>query len=101
MTTTYADIRPIPRCAWISLGRRLRDKQTQEQLAEALTTDTGRAWTRGMVAALENGKKHFTVDTLVAVARIQDLPVEFYLRISDETGDPDDAPIIHGLSTAA
>lgn len=63
----------------IAAGRRLAGRQTQEELAERLTDITGKRWTRDMVASLELGRKTFDVNTLVAVSRAQELPIEFYL----------------------
>lgn len=53
--------------------------QTQEELASALSDTSGEHWTRGMVAKLEGGRKKFDVDILVAVAKAQGMPIEFYL----------------------
>jgi hypothetical protein len=44
-----------------------------------LSEATGEKWTRGMVAALETGDKHFTVDLLLTLVRVQGFPAEFYL----------------------
>lgn len=53
--------------------------QTRDDLAAALTTETGEEWSYQMVAKLENGRKLFTVDLLQAVAKVQGLPYEWYL----------------------
>lgn len=66
--------------AAIAIARRLRGRQTQKQLADALTQETGEQWSRVMVTKLESGDKELTVDTLMAIARIHDLPCSFYLE---------------------
>lgn len=63
----------------VAAGRALRN-QTQEELAKALTRATDTTWSRRMVAALEGGGKQLSVDVLMAIARIQDLPTSFYLE---------------------
>lgn len=67
-----------PRIA-IAMGRRYRG-QTQTDLAKALSRATGKRWSRGMVSHLESGYKRLDVETLVAIAEIQDLPYKFYLE---------------------
>ena len=63
----------------IKMGRHYR-QQTQQDLADALTRETGEHWSRGMVAQLEGKRKALTVDTLMAIAAIQQLPYSFYLE---------------------
>jgi len=67
-----------PRTA-IAMGRRYR-KQTQQQLADALSDSTGDHWSRVMIGHLESGKKALTVETLMEIAEIQGLPYSFYLE---------------------
>lgn len=70
-----------PRVA-IAMGRKYR-RQTQQDLADALTKETGESWSRVMVGKLETGDKALTVDTLEAIKLIQDLPWDFYLEGPD------------------
>lgn len=71
----------------IAAGRSLQN-MTQADLAQRLTAVMGEEWTRGMVAALESGRKTFDVHTLQAVSKIQGLPVSFYLGgISVDPGE--------------
>lgn len=72
-----------PRAA-IAMGRRYR-RQTQEELAEKLTKATGERWSRVMVGKLESGGKVLEVETLMAIARVQDLPYSFYLEGPEST----------------
>lgn len=65
--------------AAIAIARRLRGRQTQKQLADALTVEMGEPWSRVMVTKLESGDKELTVEILMAIARIHDLPCSFYL----------------------
>lgn len=74
-------MRSDPRTA-IAMGRRLR-RQSQARLANALTTEMGDEWTRHMVGNLEAGRKMLDVDTLMAIARVQRLPVSFYFEPFD------------------
>lgn len=62
----------------VKAGRAIRG-QSQEELAELLAAETGKPWTRDKVASLENGRKKFDVDTLEAIAKVQDLPLAFYM----------------------
>jgi transcriptional regulator with XRE-family HTH domain len=62
----------------VAAGRRYTG-QTQAGLARALEAETGQHWSRVMVARLERGDKVLDVETLMAVAKIQQLPVGFYL----------------------
>ncbi len=61
------------------MGRRYR-RQTQQELADALTRVTGEPWSRVMVGHVETGKKALTVDTLMAVAEIHNLSYAFYME---------------------
>lgn len=61
------------------MGRRMR-RQSQTDLAKALTVETGEEWTRFMVGNLEADRKTLDVETLMAIARIQNLPCSFYLE---------------------
>ncbi|MBA3361857.1 MAG: hypothetical protein H0T94_10410 [Acidimicrobiia bacterium] len=70
--------RADPRTA-IAMGRRYR-RQTQQQLADALTESTGERWSRVMIGKLESGGKVLEVETLMAIATIQNLPYSFYLE---------------------
>lgn len=63
----------------VKMGRALRG-QTQEELAGELTRATGEKWSRVMVGKLETGGKVLDVETLMAIAEIQDLPYSFYLE---------------------
>lgn len=63
----------------VKAGRALR-RQTQSELADALTEATGEKWTRVMVGKLETGGKVLDVETLQAIAEIQRLPYSFYLE---------------------
>ncbi len=74
MTTTYEH--QIHRA--IAAGRALA-KQTQAELAEALTAALGRRYTRTMVTKLEQGIRPVRAEELRAIAEIQGLPIEFYL----------------------
>ena len=69
--------------ASIAMGRRYR-RQTQLDLANELTRETGESWSRVMVGKLETGTKELTVPTLMAIAKIQDLPWRFYLEGPNE-----------------
>jgi len=62
----------------IEFGRELIG-QSREDLAAELTRETGDEWSYQMVAKLENGRKVFTVDLLQTIAKIQELPFEWYL----------------------
>lgn len=64
--------------AGIKYGRALR-RWKQGDLARALTEATGRTWTTEMVSNLERGRLVVDADLLVTLARVQDLPVEFYV----------------------
>jgi transcriptional regulator with XRE-family HTH domain len=75
MTTSQRNHRPHQS---IGVARKYRGL-TQDQFARQLTAATGDEWTRGMVAHLESGRKVFSSDLLLVVARIQDMPWEFYL----------------------
>lgn len=55
-------------------------RQSQSGLARALSEETGEEWTRVMVGNLEAGRKILDVDTLMAIAKIHDLPCSFYLE---------------------
>lgn len=70
--------------AAIAMGRRYR-RQTQKELAEKLTEVTGEPWSRVMVGKLESGGKVLEVETLLAIAEIQDLPHSFYLEGPEST----------------
>lgn len=63
----------------IAVARRMR-RQSQDGLARALSLETGEEWTRVMVGNLEAGRKILDVDTLMAIAKIHDLPCSFYLE---------------------
>lgn len=73
-----ADHQYEPRIA-VAMGRKYRG-QSQLDLANALTLETGDDWSRGMVSHLESGRKELSVATLMAISKIQDLPYEFYLE---------------------
>ncbi|GEM_PF-5766317 len=62
----------------IKAGRALAG-QTQADLARALEEATGEHWTSIMVTKLERGDRKLTVDLLLTIAQIQELPIEFYL----------------------
>ena len=61
----------------VAMGRRYR-RQTQQDLADALTVETGQEWSRGQVGHIESGRRKLTVDELQVIARIQRLPVSWY-----------------------
>ena len=61
----------------VAMGRRYR-RQTQQDLADALTVETGQEWSRGQVGHIESGRRKLTVDELQVIARIQRLPVAWY-----------------------
>jgi transcriptional regulator with XRE-family HTH domain len=56
------------------------NSQTQADLAELLTEETGEPWTRDMVQSLESGRKKFDVDILEALVVVQNLDYSFYLN---------------------
>jgi transcriptional regulator with XRE-family HTH domain len=64
------------------MGRKYR-RQTQQELADAITEATGSRWSRVMVGYLETGKKELNVDTLMVIADIHRLPYSFYLESPD------------------
>ncbi len=68
----------------IAMGRKYRG-QTQQDLADALTKVTGSRWSRVMVGYLESGDKRLTVDTLLVIAKIHQLPYSFYMEGPDLT----------------
>lgn len=57
---------------------RTHQGQTRKDLAEALAAETGKLWTAGMVTQLERRQKHLTIEILIAIAKIQRLPLDFY-----------------------
>ncbi len=75
MTTSQRNHQPHQS---IGVARKYRGLN-QAQFARQLTAATGKEWTRGMVAQLETGRKTFSADLLLVVARIQNMPWEFYL----------------------
>ena len=79
----FTDKKHDPRLS-IAMGRRYR-RQSQEGLADALTEATGDRWSRGMVANLESGQKRLTVDALMVIAEIHQLPYSFYMEGPDST----------------
>lgn len=87
-----------PRAA-IAMGRRYR-RQTQEELAEKLTKATGERWSRVMVGKLESGGKVLEVETLMAIAEVQNLPYSFYLE-GPESTSAKGVLLSSDLSTAA
>ncbi|MDF1596931.1 MAG: helix-turn-helix transcriptional regulator [Acidimicrobiia bacterium] len=57
---------------------RLWMHHSQEDLARALQNTTGDRWTRGMIQALESGRKHLTIEIAMAISDIQRLSLDFY-----------------------
>ena len=80
----FTDEKHDPRLS-IAMGRKYR-RQSQQGLADALSDATGEHWSRGMVAHLESGHKRLTVDTLMVISAIHELPYSFYLEGPDTTG---------------
>ena len=70
----------------VAAARRIRGRMTQPQLAERLTEVTGVRWTRDMVASLENGRKTFDVDVLMAVTEALDVSTSFILFGKEPAG---------------
>jgi len=54
------------------------DGLSQERLAARMSNYTGEEWSRVMVAKLETGGKRIDVETLCAVAVVQDRSVGWY-----------------------
>jgi len=63
----------------IKLGREFMGK-TQESFAELMSKNERRAWTRVVIARLERGDKRITISDLLAIARVQRLPLRWYLE---------------------
>ena len=79
----FTDEKHDPRRS-IAMGRKYR-RQTQQELADAITEVTGDRWSRVMVGYLETGKKELSVDTLLVIADIHQLPYSFYMEGPDST----------------
>ena len=65
---------------------------TQEEFAERLTQATGKPWSRGMVNHLESGRRRIEFETVMAIARLTDVPLEFFEHGPVATGDDSAIP---------
>ena len=76
----------------VASARRVSGRVSQEELADRLTAETGKEWTRDMIANLENGRRSFSVDDLLAICKVLEVPVTYILFGPAEFASSRDIP---------
>ena len=84
----------------IRYARDLDGVASAEKLAEQLSDYTGEMWSRNVMANIETGRKELSFTDLLAIAKVQQRPIGWYLQDAPDTISHD-LPGYRGLLTEA